>query len=87
MKPCKHCNGTGQTPDNLAIGATLRKQREEADIGLRAMARVVGISHTFLIQLEDGDRTWRRSVRKRYEQEITKHIKKMHKHYTGIPLT
>jgi predicted transcriptional regulator len=86
-KTCKHCNGTGHAPDNAGIGSTLRKEREESGIGLRDMAALIGISHSFLVGLEQGKRTWKRSIRKRYEQVINKHHKQMHKHYAGIPLT
>lgn len=78
---CKHCNGTGAAPDNKAIGNTLRESRQSAEITLRQMACWLGISHPFLSQLENGTRGWKRSLRKRYEQIVEKH---MHKHYTGV---
>ena len=72
MKLCTHCNGTGQEPNQSVIGNGLRSQREAAKISLRTMAELIGVSHSFLSQLENGHRAWRRSVSKRYEQAINK---------------
>jgi predicted transcriptional regulator len=70
MSICKRCGGTGDEPDQLATGQTLRGMRTSAGISLRRMAKLIGLSHSFLSQLESGQRSWRRSVQKRYEQVI-----------------
>jgi transcriptional regulator with XRE-family HTH domain len=70
MKLCTHCNGTGVALDYVQIGTSLRDKRKAAGITLREMARSVGCSHSFLSQLENGKRAWRRSVSKRYELAI-----------------
>ena len=67
---CQRCNGTGNEPNQVAIGQTLRGLRLSSGLSLREMARRVGLSHSFLSQLETGSRRWRRSVLKRYEQAI-----------------
>jgi len=55
---CKTCNGTGRQPDHKAIGLKLKRARTKNEIGLRVMARRLGISHSFLHQLENGQRRW-----------------------------
>lgn len=73
MKVCLHCNGTGVEPDHQNIGAGLRTLRQSCDLTLRQMAETIGVSHSFLSQLENGRRAWKRSVKKRYEEAVKKH--------------
>jgi predicted transcriptional regulator len=75
MNICKYCNGTGVAPDHKVTGGLLRGLRQEANLSLREMAELAGYSHSFLSQLENGKRSWSRSVRKRYEQVINQQAK------------
>jgi DNA-binding XRE family transcriptional regulator len=87
MRTCKHCNGSGFEPDHSATGNALRSQREGAGLSLREMAEAIGVSHSFLSQLENGHRTWRRSLARRYSQAIQKNLNKINKHYVGPLIT
>jgi transcriptional regulator with XRE-family HTH domain len=50
--------GTNQgTPKTKALGAELRKVREDADFGLRELADKIGISHSTLSRYENGSRS------------------------------
>jgi len=55
---CRHCNGTGQMPDQRKIGWDLRTARKFARIGLREMATEIGVSSGYLHDLEHGRRNW-----------------------------
>lgn len=59
QKPCCRCHGSGDEPDNKFIGRNLRESRVHEGISLRAMALKIGVSSSFLSQLERGDRTWK----------------------------
>lgn len=52
--PCPHCEGTGHTPDLVAIGAQLRALREAAGLSLRDLAKLLHCSHVYLGDLERG---------------------------------
>ena len=70
IKPCRCCAGTGDEIDNEKIGLALSGLRLRARIGLREMARLLDISHSFLCQLEKGNRTWTDDLRIRYHKQI-----------------
>lgn len=57
-KPCHCCHGSGAEVDEKKASAMLKKLRVRAGIGLREMARRIGVSHSFLSQLEGGRRKW-----------------------------
>ncbi len=52
MIPCPQCGGTGEALDPAA----LRRFRESKRIGLREMARRLGVSHVYLGEVERGVR-------------------------------
>ena len=41
--------------DNESFGALVRRERERLDIGLREMAKLIGVSSTYLSQVERGN--------------------------------
>ena len=47
----------------------MRSQRVKARISLRKMAKLVGISPSFLSNLENGERTWTLAVINKFESE------------------
>jgi len=55
---CPKCNGSGVVADQKEVGRKMRSLRVKQGIGLRAMARCMGISHGHLWQLESGRRSW-----------------------------
>jgi len=69
-KICRHCNGTGREQDNKFVGREARKGREAAGIGLRVMASLIGVSPSFLSQLERGERNWTPEVVRLFARAI-----------------
>ena len=69
-KPCHCCAGSGTETDNAKTGRAMSGLRLRAGIGLREMARALRISHSFLCQLEQGNRTWTEEVRFHYHQQL-----------------
>lgn len=55
---CTTCGGTGFLPDDKETGDKFKFWRKEKAIGLREAARMLNISHTYLSQLERGERRW-----------------------------
>ena len=55
---CQRCNGTGDEPDNKAIGKRMAALREAAGLSLREVGVKAGLSHAYLCQLEVGTRRW-----------------------------
>jgi transcriptional regulator with XRE-family HTH domain len=55
---CVRCGGTGKEQDSAAVGQTMKNRRLSAELSLRQMAVLVGRSHSFLSQLENGRRRW-----------------------------
>lgn len=53
---CPMCSGAGEVIDPVKIGEVLRDERENAHIGLRAMARALSLSSAYLSDLELGRR-------------------------------
>ncbi len=56
----------------MKAGRLMSKLRTKSGIGLRDMARRIGISHSFLSQLEAGRRKWQPHVSHAYMLEIEK---------------
>ena len=65
--PCRRCNGTGLEPDNVAIGAAMRERRKQAGVSLRALGARLGLSASYLCDLELGRRAWNAAQITRYE--------------------
>ena len=65
-KPCHCCDGSGQETDNVKLGRSLSGLRLRKAYTLRAFAREMGISHTFLWQLENGKRNWTPELERNY---------------------
>lgn len=54
-KPCAGCGGTGQVPAD-DVGAILREEREKAGVTGKDIAARMGVSDTFVYDLERGAR-------------------------------
>ena len=55
---CHCCGGSGKEEDLVQKGLALSGLRLRADVSMRAMARHLQISHTYLWQMEKGQRRW-----------------------------
>lgn len=55
---CPRCEGTGKIRDTQATGKEVRSLRENYNLSLRSIARRMGISPSYLSDLETGKRDW-----------------------------
>lgn len=62
--------------DHVAFGSKMRTLRSREDLSLRKVARVLGLTISFLSDLERGRRNWRPELAQRYEAALRK-AKKM----------
>ena len=72
VRNCKRCGGDGVEPDNKAIGRELRAQRESRCYSMREVAIAMGISSSYLGDLELGERRWTPGLRKVFLRVIGK---------------
>lgn len=59
---CHCCSGSGREQDDAEIGKRFAAIRKSNGMSLREAARRMGISHTYLSQLEQGHRRWSRRL-------------------------
>lgn len=57
-KNCPHCNGTGKVTDHAALGAKLQRRRINAGLTLREVSKAMGISLSYLSDMEHGRKAW-----------------------------
>ena len=69
-KPCHCCEGSGEEADQTLIGFQWSMRRLDAGIGLRALARAMDISHTYLSHLEGGTRRWTKQTQHDYKSKL-----------------
>ena len=69
-RPCHCCAGSGVAPDDRSIGRAARALRSRSGIGLRDMAKRLGVSHTYLSLLEAGLRHWTLRLRAAYSAAL-----------------
>lgn len=67
---CKRCGGTGREQDDRAIGERMRKKREAKDISLRDLGARLGLTASYLCDLELGRRRWSPKNIKRYTEAL-----------------
>lgn len=73
-RPCSLCGGSGVQPAT-DIGDELKQEREKAGVSRRAMARALGITNSYLIDLERGTRGqhyWSVDTVADYREKLTK---------------
>ena len=69
-KPCTKCGGTGKENDHVAIGERLRKLREFRRVQAKTVAEILGISQSYLSDLEHGRRWWTMEKIQQYEKAL-----------------
>ena len=68
---CPHCDGTGvRVRPNIEL---MKRKRSELGISLRKMASCIGISHSYLHDLEGGKYEWSEDIADRYCSSLTEH--------------
>jgi len=55
---CHRCRGTGLEPDWRGLGRRVRAAREQLGVGLRAAAKRLRVSPSYISDLERGARSW-----------------------------
>jgi len=73
LNECPRCKGAGKVnsvAENEELGVELKQQREQLDISLRAVARHMGKSPTYLSRLEHGKERWNADLEKSYRAAI-----------------
>lgn len=60
--PCRCCRGSGVEKNHKTLGQSMRNSRIKAGLSMRKMAKKIGISFSFLAQLEKGNRHWTEDV-------------------------
>jgi predicted transcriptional regulator len=63
---CPKCDGLGSIPDPREYGQAMRARRERAHITLRDMAGRLGITPSYLSDMELGRRSWPKKHRDRF---------------------
>lgn len=69
-RPCHHCGGTGVEADPLAIGKSMRELRIQRGLSLREVARRMGMSASFISDLERGNRHWGPKAATKYREAV-----------------
>ena len=69
---CPHCDGVGYVHDDRELGALLKKQRLAANIQQKDLAHAIGISASYLLDLELGRRHWTPEIKKLYLAGLSK---------------
>lgn len=63
---CTRCNGTGIEPENRELGLEFRNMRKRHKYTLRELASRMGISASYLCDLELGRRNWNTEIIDRF---------------------
>lgn len=74
MKQCPRCKGAGKiytADEDGAIGAKMKKEREQQGVALRAVARFLGKSPAYVSLLEHGKQKWNPGLEKKYKEAIS----------------
>lgn len=73
-KKCHCCHGTGTEHDAKVHGRAMSGLRLRAGIGLRAMAKRLNVSHTYLWQMEQGRRRWPDALNRKYRSLVMREL-------------
>ena len=67
---CQNCFGTGYEPDQAVVGRKMRKLRVKSGFQIAPLAHAMGISPSYLSDLERGRRDWTLTLRKRFTAAV-----------------
>lgn len=68
--PCRYCKGLGRRLNDRYYGPLMRKRREAGKVSLRAVARQLAVSASYLSDLETGRRHLNDEMMQRIEDGI-----------------
>ena len=66
MGLCSRCNGTGEEPNWKEFGVSMKAQRKQAKVHAYRVADRMGISPTYISDLENGKRAWGAELTRKY---------------------
>jgi transcriptional regulator with XRE-family HTH domain len=69
-RPCSKCKGTGKELDPYAVGAAMRKLREDKNVQQDIVAERMGLSKQHVCAMEKGNRNWDQSLIERYKKAV-----------------
>lgn len=69
---CPTCHGSGTAINSVKVGQWLRAEREQAKVTGSRIAVAMGISPTYLSDLEFARRLWNQDLIKRYLAALNK---------------
>ena len=67
---CLRCNGTGKEPNQKRLGKQARENRIAAKKTVQALADLMGLSISYISDLELGKRNWNTDLIKRFNAAI-----------------
>jgi len=59
-----------KTGESQITGKTIRRARIEAELSVRSLANLIGISHTHLTRIENGERALTPDLSKRHAKAL-----------------
>lgn len=68
-KVCPRCGGVGKIPDD-SVGPVMRALRQKHGVAIKALSRELGVSRTYIYDLEKGVRNWSPELIERYREGI-----------------
>ena len=68
FRKCRKCKGSGTEIDDAAVGAEMRKLRASKNITLKAIAHTLGVSASYICDLERGYRNWTETMVERFKR-------------------
>jgi predicted transcriptional regulator len=74
-KTCQHCAGSGVEPNDSTTGRQLKASRQAAGVSQREAAERMGITPTYLCDLELGRRHWSHSLIESFNKAVN-HLRK-----------
>ena len=69
---CPRCGGTGKMMDWVSVGAPLRKRRLMKRVTMLAIAQHMGVSESYISDLERGRRAFNHTLQVRYKEALDK---------------
>lgn len=68
---CPKCGGSGKVQNPAYIGILLRQLRLRQKVSLRGISQRMGLSHTYIYELECGRKAWTPELARRYRSALS----------------
>jgi len=67
---CHCCGGTGKELDHARVGSELRAYRAVRNLTMARVAKRMGLSESYVSELERGKRNWNDALVERYRKAV-----------------